>query len=180
MPPCGHCDPGRIMASNDICAACTAPNPPGTTFCGRCGARLTTASPPGVTTCPACGVPLDALAPFCGACGAESPAPRSLQPGLEAELVDAAGHRYPLTGIVTVGRDSDNGLPIADPAISRVHCRLDTRWAPVLLRDLHSRNGTWLNGRRIRAEELSDGDRITIGRTELQFRVKTAAVGPST
>jgi pSer/pThr/pTyr-binding forkhead associated (FHA) protein len=36
--------------------------------------------------------------------------------------------------------------------------------------DLGSTNGTMVNGRKVREHELEDGDRITIGRTTIDFR----------
>lgn len=124
---------------------------------------------PTALTCPACGAVVDTGAPFCGNCGTElAPAPAAGGP--VAELLGPNGIQQAVIGVVTIGRDEQNSFTIPDPAISRAHCRLETRGGTVLLSDLNSTNGTWVNGRRVQHEELADGDRILIGRTELVFR----------
>lgn len=71
-----------------------------------------------------------------------------------------------------VGRDPSNGVVIADDGdVSRSHAMLlpvPTGWA---LRDLSSRNGTFVNGVRILLDRpLLDGDELLVGRTRLVFR----------
>lgn len=127
--------------------------------------------------CPACAAPVHAGAPFCGNCGTEL-APAPAQGGPVAELLGPDGLHHAVSGVVTIGRDEQNSFPIADPAISRAHCRLETRGDTVLLSDLNSTNGTWVNGRRVQHEELTDGDRVLVGRTELVFRSLRAQPPP--
>lgn len=133
------------------------------------GQHEPTAAMPTAGTCPACGSPVDAGAPFCGNCGTEL-APAPAQGGPVAELLGPDGLHHAVSGVVTIGRDEQSSFPIPDPAVSRAHCRLETRGDTVLLSDLNSTNGTWVNGRRIQHEELADGDRVLVGRTELLFR----------
>jgi signal transduction histidine kinase len=70
-----------------------------------------------------------------------------------------------------IGRSSES-LPIVDVTVSRRHAELtpdDGRW---YLRDLHSANGTFVNGRRIDARvQLSPGDQIRCGSTIMVFAV---------
>lgn len=70
---------------------------------------------------------------------------------------------------VTIGRDSANSLTLNDDAISSRHARLDRTINGFCLRDLQSRNGTWLNGLRVMEAIVTDGDRIRIGETEIVF-----------
>ena len=77
---------------------------------------------------------------------------------------------YPLyKDEIFIGRGSDVDIRLADPCISRQHLRLVR--APnggYHIQDLFSRNGTYLNGRRVSsAEQLYEGDRITLGRASL-------------
>lgn len=74
---------------------------------------------------------------------------------------------------VVVGRVADQAqVVVADPQVSRAHCRLrptpDGGWE---VEDLHSRNGTWLNGQRVERAEVMPGDRLRIGSSVLHLEV---------
>jgi transcriptional regulator with GAF, ATPase, and Fis domain len=75
----------------------------------------------------------------------------------------ARGHSMPLDASVTIGRDDSNVLAIADPALSRHHCRVDCLATGLMIRDLASKNGVFVNGCPITERPLSDGDQIRIG-----------------
>lgn len=69
----------------------------------------------------------------------------------------------------TVGKAPDNAVSLADPRVSRHHCRVawtDQGW---LIEDLKSTNGTLVNGEKVDKQMLSPGDRIKIGSFELQI-----------
>jgi hypothetical protein len=77
---------------------------------------------------------------------------------------------------VVVGRGSMGQVTIDDPMLSRRHIRIDLSGSEPALEDLHSRNGTQLNGRPLVGRAmLKDGDRIRIGTQELVFLVPHAA-----
>ncbi|MGK7872053.1 MAG: FHA domain-containing protein [Xenococcaceae cyanobacterium] len=71
----------------------------------------------------------------------------------------------------TIGRSKDNNLVIREPLISRHHAILQyTENREFYLIDLGSRNGTFVNGRRVSIPvTLCDTDRVTFGQTELEF-----------
>ncbi|TVQ05764.1 MAG: adenylate/guanylate cyclase domain-containing protein [Leptolyngbya sp. DLM2.Bin27] len=71
----------------------------------------------------------------------------------------------------TVGRGDDNNFVLPDRWISRNHAMLQvTDNGRFYLIDLGSRNGTFINGRRVSVPiVLTDGDLLTFGQTELQF-----------
>ena len=75
----------------------------------------------------------------------------------------ARGRSAAVTGDVTIGRDDQNTLAIADPALSRRHCVIEPRGERLVLRDLDSRNGVFVNGSRVAEQPLADGDQIRIG-----------------
>ncbi len=79
----------------------------------------------------------------------------------------------------TVGRSDDNSLVLPDRWISRNHAMLQGMVnGEFYLIDLGSRNGTFLNGRRVSVPvTLHDGDRITFGQTELQFFCPPSSAG---
>jgi pSer/pThr/pTyr-binding forkhead associated (FHA) protein len=77
---------------------------------------------------------------------------------------------YPLLKpVVTIGRKPDNDLRIDNLAVSGHHARVVRDEDRFTLEDLGSTNGTFLGARRIKAETLSDGMEITIGKYTLRF-----------
>jgi pSer/pThr/pTyr-binding forkhead associated (FHA) protein len=69
-----------------------------------------------------------------------------------------------------IGRDKEAQLALADPEVSRRHARFEPRDGIVFLRDLESRNGTFLNGRRVAEPiEVRVGDEIDVGTTRLRI-----------
>ncbi len=81
----------------------------------------------------------------------------------------ARGQSIPLDRPLTVGRDASSILAIADLALSRRHCALEPVDGRVVLRDLGSRNGCFVNSRPVMVHTLQDGDRIRIGDSALLY-----------
>lgn len=67
-------------------------------------------------------------------------------------------------------------LPEDDRYVSRNHCIIEVCPPSLFVRDLDSRNGTWVNGVRVRDSELRRGDRIRIGGTTLAVDLVEEAV----
>jgi len=67
------------------------------------------------------------------------------------------------TSEVPVGRDPGNLLAIPDPSLSRRHCVILPAENGYLVRDLDSRNGTYVNGVAVKEGALQHGDQISIG-----------------
>ena len=74
-----------------------------------------------------------------------------------------------LGDFLTIGRDGENHVVLTDDFASSRHARIERKPTGFLLRDLRSRNGTYLNGARVFEALLNDGDRIRIGQLEMQF-----------
>lgn len=70
----------------------------------------------------------------------------------------------------TFGRDTLNTIPLSDPFVSARHARIEKSKKGFILRDLQSRNGTFLNGARIIEALLKPGDRLSIGKCEYIFQ----------
>lgn len=71
---------------------------------------------------------------------------------------------------VTIGREETLPLCINDPQSSRKHCHVELRDETTLrVTDNKSTNGTVMNGKKITQAQISDGDRIKIGETILEF-----------
>ncbi len=85
----------------------------------------------------------------------------------EVSLI-VGGRRVRLTRRTsTLGRSRDCDIPISDPNASRQHAEIRHIGLDYFLVDQNSTNGTYVNGQRIRRHALADGDRITIGTTEM-------------
>lgn len=80
-----------------------------------------------------------------------------------------------LPEFLTLGRDRSNAIQIQDPCASSRHCRIERHGQKFILRDLRSRNGTYVNGSLIQEAILQPGDTITIGKTDLFVKSKTMA-----
>ena len=79
----------------------------------------------------------------------------------------ARGRSVRLDGTVTVGRDEQNLLPIPDPALSRRHCLIERAGDRIVLKDMGSKNGVFVNGCPITERALVDGDQVRIGDSAL-------------
>ncbi len=81
-----------------------------------------------------------------------------------------AGRVHPITSSTfVIGRSRECDLSLTDGNASRRHAEIVREGITYVVVDLGSTNGTELNGRRITREQLSDGDRITIGSTDIVF-----------
>ncbi|MBN1954753.1 MAG: FHA domain-containing protein [Anaerolineae bacterium] len=80
-------------------------------------------------------------------------------------LTDPIGRQHLLAGeSTTIGRAVENEIVIASKRVSRVHARIRRAGQQLLVEDLGSTNGTFLNGERVLAPvDLRDGDQITVG-----------------
>ena len=76
---------------------------------------------------------------------------------------------------LTIGRSPDNGLVVRDGRASRHHARIDIRRGSLVLTDLGSTNGSFVNDRRVESVALGEGDRLRIGTTTLIIESLQAA-----
>ncbi len=97
-------------------------------------------------------------------------APAAGPPAGSAPRLEGKLGTFQLTRAVTrIGRGADSDIRIEDPGVSRHHAEVRIG-SDVVLRDLGSTNGTYVNGTLIAEQPLRDGAVITIGSTNLTFR----------
>ncbi len=79
------------------------------------------------------------------------------------------GTRVTLTHGMTIGRDPQSGLHLPDDYVSGTHARIVARGDDFFVEDAGSRNGTYVNHKRINTPALiRRGDSVQIGRTVLE------------
>ena len=69
----------------------------------------------------------------------------------------------------TIGRVEDNTFQIADPSVSSHHCEIILRGTDVVIHDLGSTNGSFINGEKISESVLRPGQTLKLGQIELQL-----------
>jgi pSer/pThr/pTyr-binding forkhead associated (FHA) protein len=85
---------------------------------------------------------------------------------------DGAETSFPLVrDSYTLGRHRNNDIVIGDPKASSFHARIDRSPDGFVLVDLKSRNGCWLNGKRVESARLKTGDEVRVGMARLLYRV---------
>jgi transcriptional regulator with GAF, ATPase, and Fis domain len=99
----------------------------------------------------------------------------TLRRPMQVHWTDSAGsHTVELDGRLIAGSASGSGLVIADPAVSRIHAELELRDDGAWLRDLGSRNGTFIEGVQIRVGRVPDRGSIRLGSTVLKVQLSAA------
>lgn len=175
----GAIPPTRVQRATDAdqrCPTCGTVVVANLPFCGQCGTRV--APERGGAGCPTCGLKSQPGLKFCPACGSSLPAgggtsARVLGPvTITLTLLDRSGtvlQTHQLTRPVTsLGRQgADLSFP-DDPYLSPLHAQIVNAGGQVRLRDLGSRNYTWLF-----IDEphvLTDGDAVLLGGQIFRFR----------
>jgi len=75
----------------------------------------------------------------------------------------------------TIGRLEDNTFQIAEPSVSSHHCEVLLKGNDVLIRDLNSTNGTFINGDKITESPLKPGQILRLGQIEMRLETDSAA-----
>jgi hypothetical protein len=97
----------------------------------------------------------------------EAPPP---EPEREMITLTVAGRKHEITSrSVVLGRSREADVRVADVNVSRRHAELRQEGATYWIVDLGSTNGLEVNGTRVDRARLRDGDRITVGATEVVF-----------
>ena len=74
----------------------------------------------------------------------------------------------------TIGRVDDNMFPIAEASVSSHHCEVLLRGTDVVIHDLNSTNGTFINGEKVTESVLKPGQTLRLGQVELRLEAEGA------
>ena len=77
---------------------------------------------------------------------------------------------------IVIGRSTELDMVLAEDMVSRKHAKISTQGGKVVIEDLGSTNGTFVNGEKIKHARLKEGDRILIGTSILRLVQKADAV----
>ncbi len=75
----------------------------------------------------------------------------------------------------TIGRVEDNTFPIPEPSVSSHHCEVLLRGNEVVVRDLNSTNGSFINGEKITEKVLKPGQTLRLGQIEMRLETDAPA-----
>src|SRR5262245_42536090 len=80
------------------------------------------------------------------------------------------GRSYDLvTVLTTIGRVEDNAFQLAEPSVSSHHCEVLLRGSEIIIKDLNSTNGTYINGQPVTEASLKPGQVLRLGQVELRL-----------
>jgi FHA domain len=105
----------------------------------------------------------------------------NIRPVVERHFLDvvmpvSAAQRFELQSPITIGRAAPAEIVLPRSDVSRTHCRIETEGDRLVVSDLQSTNGTFVNDQRLTAPcVLQAGDRLRIGSFVLQYDSDAAA-----
>lgn len=84
-----------------------------------------------------------------------------------------AGEAYELTpGVITIGRGESVTLQIPDSGVSRKHLQISVSDDGILIEDLNSTNGTFINGKQISTFAVTEPVGVHLGSSKIEIRIK--------
>lgn len=102
------------------------------------------------------------------------PARRNRRPGTRVVFVRSesqSGSDFTVADALVLGRSDQADIRLDDPYASEFHMRFNNREGRLVLTDLGSTNGTYVNGRRVTTPvDLSRGDAVQVGKTVMEVR----------
>lgn len=78
----------------------------------------------------------------------------------------------------TVGRVEDNLFQIAEPSVSSHHCEVLLRGNDIVVKDLNSTNGTYINGQKITEGPIRPGQILRLGQIEMRLETDAPPASP--
>lgn len=90
-------------------------------------------------------------------------------PSLKIEITRNLTEVVELSGPITLGRGKENDIILLENVVSRKHSRVSFDGPDVIIEDLNSSNGTYVNDNRVFLRALQDKDKISVGNTKIWF-----------
>ena len=93
-----------------------------------------------------------------------------------SDTLSQVNRRYSLQQLpAIVGRSEEADLRVADPWVSRLHCKIEQRKGMLYVQDLGSKHGTWVNHHRVQESLVFPGDELEVGLTSFlaEYEVST-------
>ncbi len=84
------------------------------------------------------------------------------------------------TDKTTIGRVEDNSFHIAEGSVSSHHCEILMRGNEVVVKDLNSTNGTYINGEKVSESVLKPGQILRLGQLEMRLETDATAASAAT
>ena len=75
----------------------------------------------------------------------------------------------------TIGRVEDNTFPLTEPSVSSHHCEVLLRGAEIVVRDLNSTNGTFINGEKVTETVIKPGQMLRLCQGEMRLETESPA-----
>lgn len=143
-----------------ICSRCKHPNSESSNYCSSCGFDLHRADEEPTSEHAAVTI--------------EDAEPVDLDNVVSATFIvkrgSKAGSRYLVSGkFTTIGRHPESDIFLDDVTVSRRHAEVHRDGDAILLNDVGSLNGTYLNRHRIESGSLRSGDEVQVGKFKLVF-----------
>jgi adenylate cyclase len=130
--------------------------------CPTCRAAI--AQTPSPARCPSCSSPL-----------------RGNEPKLVIRMPGGLATEFPVRDRLSLGRNPQrNNICISDREVSKEHAVVERRGSEVVVRDLGSSNGTFVNENKISEVRLKDGDVVRVGTTQIVYMAAEVAQAPVT
>ncbi len=79
----------------------------------------------------------------------------------------------------TIGRVDDNTFPIPEASVSSHHCEILLKGNDVVIKDLNSTNGTFINGEQVTESVLKPGQILRVGKIEMRLETEASASAPA-
>lgn len=99
---------------------------------------------------------------------------------MKARLLAAdglSGKEFGLPSLpVVLGRSYLAGIQVLDRFVSRRHCQIEERDGCLVVRDLESKHGTYVNGEQIQESKLLPGDTLSVGITSFRADYDTGSL----
>jgi pSer/pThr/pTyr-binding forkhead associated (FHA) protein len=78
----------------------------------------------------------------------------------------------------TIGRVEDNAFQIPEPSVSSHHCEVLLRGNDIIVKDLNSTNGTYINGEKVNEGPIKPGQILRLGQIEMRLETDMPPAAP--